>query len=142
VSGDGVIVAFRIIWRTVAIFQKLDRTPGGGPFAFDGDFSGWFSVGFGRIAPCKLWYSPGAAIIPETTPNNSETRRHLKSKSTKRSATSAAMERLLNFFRYKSAANFNTRLPNTSFDTGRFIIARWNMDWENGQLHHRQLGFW
>jgi transposase len=53
---------------------------------------------------------------------------------------SAAMERLLNFFRYKSAANYNTRLPNTSFDTGRFINARWKMDWENGQLHHRQLG--
>lgn len=55
---------------------------------------------------------------------------------------SAAMERLLNFFRYKGASNYNTRLPNTSFDTGRFITARWNMDWENGQLHHRQLGFW
>ena len=43
---------------------------------------------------------------------------------------SGAMERLINFFRYKNAGNSNLRSANTPQRTGHFITVRWNTGWE------------
>ena len=43
---------------------------------------------------------------------------------------SGACNRLINFFRYKSADNFNLRSANTPRNTAHFITVRWNNNWE------------